>query len=29
MKNKTAGRVFFADKDMISAKTLMDYWEIE
>jgi len=24
MKNKTAGWVFFADKDMISAKTLMD-----
>jgi HEPN domain-containing protein len=27
MKNKTAGWVFFADKDMISAKTLMEYAE--
>jgi len=28
MKNDTAGWVFFADKDMLSAKTLIDYKEL-
>jgi HEPN domain-containing protein len=28
MKNETAGWVFFAEKDMLSAKTLFDYKEL-
>ena len=28
MKNDTAGWVFFADKDMLAAKTLIDYKEL-